>query len=392
MCGIVGIAGNLAYGDEAIFRKLLVYDYFRGPDSTGIAVVDGLQEKVEILKTPSHPFDLMDMRKFNSMVNPFASSAFIGHNRAATLGKVNTANAHPFREEHIVGVHNGTLSLSSFKELKTKLGEEFEVDSQAIFAAIAKFGVEETIPMLQGAWALVWFDLKTKTLNFIRNKERPLWYAYSDKLDKIYWASEYLMIGLACKGERHNQDLWVQPGKGEYKYFAFDVDTLFSYNLTDFEDKNLKSPVEPIKMPLKGKEPEPVTAVTTYSGYSYRKFNSGVGKNTSTSSGSPFFEDTTKGGWKTGTGSKTPPTSTNSPVVLFGHSDDPYGGIVSRNKFNIIAEEGCSFCGKKISYGDVGLTIFLETDQILCSECSSKPEEGNRIYVDDVDETMKQVA
>ena len=36
MCGLVGVAGDLEYKTESLFR-LLVFDYFRGTDSTGAA-------------------------------------------------------------------------------------------------------------------------------------------------------------------------------------------------------------------------------------------------------------------------------------------------------------------------------------------------------------------
>src|SRR3546814_12623264 len=48
----------------------------------------------------------------------YNSKAFIGHNRAATLGKVNGLNAHPFRYDNIMGAHNGTLDTQSWLRLE----------------------------------------------------------------------------------------------------------------------------------------------------------------------------------------------------------------------------------------------------------------------------------
>src|SRR3546814_3133548 len=115
--------------------------------------------------------------RFSEANNVYQSLAFVGHNRFATKGKVNDLNAHPFHYGNIVGAHNGTLEKSSWDALDKKLGEDTDVDSQAIIKSIATFGIEETVPLLQGAWALVWFDMEAQTLNFLRKDERPLLWA-----------------------------------------------------------------------------------------------------------------------------------------------------------------------------------------------------------------------
>src|SRR3546814_15939897 len=48
MCGHVGIAGKMELKDEALMRRLLVFDYFRGPDSTGFAALrkDGTHRQI----------------------------------------------------------------------------------------------------------------------------------------------------------------------------------------------------------------------------------------------------------------------------------------------------------------------------------------------------------
>jgi len=45
-----------------------------------------------------------------------------------------------------------------------------------------------------GAWALVWWDKGEETLNFLRNKERPLWIAFTKSNDTLFWASELWML------------------------------------------------------------------------------------------------------------------------------------------------------------------------------------------------------
>src|SRR3546814_8848521 len=79
--------------------------------------------------------------RFSEANNVYQSLAFVGHNRFATKGKVNDLNAHPFHYGNIVGAHNGTLEKSSWDALDKKLGEDTDVDSQAIITSIATFGI-----------------------------------------------------------------------------------------------------------------------------------------------------------------------------------------------------------------------------------------------------------
>ena len=95
MCGLVGVAGALEFKDESLFKRMLVFDYFRGTDSTGVAWLKNTGNS-DIVKLPSHPLDLFGMKKFDSGLMGSNSIVFLGHNRAATMGKVNGINAHPF--------------------------------------------------------------------------------------------------------------------------------------------------------------------------------------------------------------------------------------------------------------------------------------------------------
>ena len=68
MCGLVGIAGDLSYKDEKFMKRLLVLDYFRGTDSTGLAAIRKGGEAV-ISKAAVNPLDLFDMSSFEKALN-----------------------------------------------------------------------------------------------------------------------------------------------------------------------------------------------------------------------------------------------------------------------------------------------------------------------------------
>lgn len=115
----------------------------------------------------------------------------VGHNRHATKGASDKhENAHPFEHGHISLVHNGSLT----SHFNISHGQQFTVDSEAICYSIMREGAAETIPKLNGAFALVWVDSNEQTLNFVRNEERPMAIAMNTKTNKMWWASEMDML------------------------------------------------------------------------------------------------------------------------------------------------------------------------------------------------------
>lgn len=372
MCGHVGIAGNLIATDEAVMKRLFLYDYFRGPDSTGLATIRNTNE-VKIAKIASHPLNLFDLQRFKDAINALPSHVFIGHNRAATRGVVNDMNAHPFQYDHIVGAHNGTLSTATVKRLEDKLGEKFEVDSKAIFASIAKLGIDETVAMFQksdnitkcaDAWALVWFDLNQKTLNFLRNDERPFWYAYSKCFKKVYWASEWGFIRAACEQGPTPQELYQQENTG-YKFFETQVDTLYTYDIMELKTKGTLP--KPKVRPLAGKEaPYVYTAAAHAQGspFTGQRHNPNGGRQNHSTTPST----TSRGGTPSTMGNKPP--SKHTVVSLFGDDKDPMAGLYDEYEFIKTAGTSCAWCDKDLDIRDRGITIFEGIGAALCAECS----------------------
>lgn len=193
MCGLVGMAGKLHGKNDQVFKNLLVMDSLRGEDSTGAAFVQRYEEdKVTVVKEVGDPFVLLYNNRFNTQINK-SNRVLIGHNRFATVGGVSRATAHPFNFDTLVGAHNGTLQ--SKYRLKNNL--DYKVDSENLYHHIEENGLQDAINQLHGngnAWALTWWDKDKQTINFLRNKERPLWLAYAKDAQVIYWASEVAML------------------------------------------------------------------------------------------------------------------------------------------------------------------------------------------------------
>jgi predicted glutamine amidotransferase len=378
MCGLVGVAGNLEFRDEALLRRLLLFDYLRGPDSTGLAAIrnDGTPK---IAKLASHPIDLFDSTSFKSTLSGAQSKAFLGHNRSATKGAVNGLNAHPFTFGNITGAHNGTLTYGSQWDLEDALGEKYDVDSMAIFAAINALGVEETIGMLQegstsadGAWALTWHDKEDNSLNFLRNAHRPLWYAFTDDFRRIIWASEWKFIDAAISTGTGGFKINTE-GKDNVGYFQFEKDVHYKFDL-DVLSAGGKTRPKPLVKALKGKEP--VAAKPGRQDPFGRDSMHHIG----TPSGGSDGKTT-----QTIRKSKSSSSEPGNVVHLFGTASDPFAGIITRVKFDELAKYGCSFCSSTIEYGDLGVTVFEKDDIVLCNKCSGGKSEAMRVYVSDIE-------
>lgn len=192
MCGIVAVVGGMFKKEVATFHDLLVVDSLRGPHSTGVYVVRGDDD--HLVKKALLPHELMHFPQYKQAFDKLPDVA-IGHNRWATVGDVNARNAHPFDVGGIVGVHNGTL----FNWKKLKDSKDFVVDSECLIHNIAQDGIDIVWAKLEGAATVMWWDKKEKTLNVIRNKERPMFYAKEKGTDVVLFASEHWML-LSCAG------------------------------------------------------------------------------------------------------------------------------------------------------------------------------------------------
>lgn len=168
--------------------QMLYVGTLRGFDSTGVFNFDFRHER-NCIKKPLPATDFLGLKRVNDLINQH-SRGLLGHNRAATRGKVNADNAHPFEFDNIMGMHNGTLT----ERWKLDDYKDFDVDSENLFYHLQKHGLQDTLNKCKGAYALVWHDSNDSTVNLYRNKERPLAYAYSKDRKTLYWASEEDML------------------------------------------------------------------------------------------------------------------------------------------------------------------------------------------------------
>lgn len=382
MCGLVGTAGDLMMKDEMLIKRMLILDYFRGVDSIGLAAVRTNGE-VKIAKAAANPFMFFDWLKFKEVNNGNQSRAFIGHNRASTSGATNDWNAHPFQHDHITGAMNGTLLKRDKKMLEDLLEQSFDVDSDALFAAIAKKGINQIIPMLtegkeyqEGAWALTWHDRNEGTINFIRNRHRPLWFAYTKDMKRLFWASEWPIIDAAIKCAGASYEQYVEEVTG-HKFWSIEEDVHFSFKLDDIvkgSDKKLKPKVKKLKGKL-FEEPK-----YSYSGGTAGDGNDPFGRARNGSQHGTVcgFQPTTPSTTNHGTTSLSKEKKKPTIIRLLGDDYLPLAGYFHEADYaQLQGNQGqacCVWCSDPVPFGEPGSRIYEQDNSVICRLCNGHPE------------------
>lgn len=219
MCGLVGLAGDINFKEEKVFKALLTLDVIRGKHSTGVASLRKNVDKweVAVCKDKLNAIDFMDKPEFTTFMSK-KHHILMGHNRWATRGAIVQENAHPFEFDNIVGAHNGSL----FSVYNLHEHSKYPVDSQAAFSELNVNGVESLWGKLNGAAALTWIDKTDNTLHFLRNDERPLFFSTANKGKTLLWASEPWMLYVASSREGLELDK---------KAIEVQIDTHYTFSL-----------------------------------------------------------------------------------------------------------------------------------------------------------------
>ena len=205
MCGIVGVVGDIDYKARKAFKDMLHMDILRGAHSIGVAS-SNLFGELNHHKRAMLPSDFFELKLTGEVINETSNNCLIGHNRYATVGKVNNNTAHPFECGNLLGFHNGTLkSRASLLDRN-----DFDVDSENLYHNMDNLGLQDTFDKMsssvQNAWSLVWLDSVKNTLNLLRNEDRPMCYCLSKDGKTMFFASEWWMLegALWRNGIAHN--------------------------------------------------------------------------------------------------------------------------------------------------------------------------------------------
>lgn len=198
MCGLFGVASSEGRKGEVTrrdaFRQGLQLQEWRGEDACGVALVRAreLQAAPTVFKKAVAPSDFIRMLPYERLVQQrFDEYGYIlGHARSATFGRGDSDkdfNAHPFLVGSITLTHNGHVR--NYHTLGS--GVDVQVDSAHVAGALDNTeNPNSVLERLEGGFALVWHDSRDGSLNFARNKERPLWWCYVKGENTMFWGSE----------------------------------------------------------------------------------------------------------------------------------------------------------------------------------------------------------
>ena len=416
MCGLVGVAGFIGHREEKTFSDMLVFSSVRGNHSTGIAV--GLRSKKAdpiLVKSVGDPYYLLNDKPYHAALKETGKHFIIGHNRYATIGSVNEDNAHPFDFDYVVGAHNGTLRGPGLTRLP--MYHKYDTDSQALYYSISRDGVEDVIPRMSGAWALTWYDKVLNTINFLRNSERELYFAYTEDRTTLLWASEagfirvaahrnglklsdvYLLTedlwcswelpvsGATKLGEPRRvklagrQEAWHSRAYGYSRGYGWPGnDDYFFYEDPDKgKDKEGEEKGAEVKAEILPPERPASTSLVVYSESNAARlrrareqaeldrFTRVVGKMDTSAASVPQKKDPVR-------------LMIREARKAFGpfgpasklHYKDARGALILEPAFTALVSYGCSRCSADIQYGDP--VYFTTNNAALCKECFTDPD------------------
>lgn len=159
-CGLFGFSGKQPV-DKTKIRWLAIENESRGRHSTGLYTERSDKHKTKhLVKDTDTASIYVDKPEFNEAI----SGALLvqGHTRSATAGAVTKANAHPFEYDYTdeggarcIGAHNGFVYEKGNGGVKQfeffGFEKDFVVDSELIFATLAKYGTYEKLSEIVGA-------------------------------------------------------------------------------------------------------------------------------------------------------------------------------------------------------------------------------------------------
>lgn len=181
------------WSPEEIAQIMFPASVHRGPHAFGWMSYNKHEDAITVAKFPGRSDTPEAMQRM--ALDPKARW-WVGHVRYATHGSPQQMwNNHPIVHKDIIGVHNGVLSNHNLILRETgREDERSEVDSEAIFAAVHKWGHVEGIGKIRGDMVAVYVNRKyPNTVNFARTMGRELYLARS-KAGSLVFASEAEII------------------------------------------------------------------------------------------------------------------------------------------------------------------------------------------------------
>lgn len=174
---------------EAFLHAAAYMSALRGTDGTGFCVANAKDS--QIYKDPIATWNFIQTYQYQSVLRALANNNIVlGHSRSKTVGPASYSNTHPFRSDNITLAHNGTLERAY--QLPTHV--HGTTDSELIALNMSKLGEKETLELLEGSFALTWYNQDKGTFNIARNDARTLYTAVDTDKQALYYMSDPEML------------------------------------------------------------------------------------------------------------------------------------------------------------------------------------------------------
>lgn len=206
-CGIVAYSGLEPFNKQNIDTLMYINSIERGVDATGIySNLNDLQKDI-----------VAGYEYVTTKIDIIPDTMFMGHVRSKTVGINSIVNAHPFKRDNCILIHNGTLKNHWDLLRKHDLSHaEYSVDSDIIAGCLNKTDNFSVLSEINGAAAIVFHDIRIKNRLYVfKNKERPLYKGFIG--DNMYISSiEETLTLIQCVDikEFENDKLYtIEDGK-----------------------------------------------------------------------------------------------------------------------------------------------------------------------------------
>jgi predicted glutamine amidotransferase len=246
MCGITGVMSAWLDPQELqTFQDLMVVNTLRGKYGSGIvAVPNNAKKDIEHVRYEGSGSELAHSADFYDLTKR-KRSILLGHCREPTRGSYELDHVHPHVAGHVIGVHNGTVHKIAGKALDAKAS-----DSKILIERIRDFGVKYALEDVDGAYCIVWIDSQAGTLNFVRNPDRPLTFAYvKGHLGTLYWSSEGAALEYVLSRRCKYDDEIILRKLPAYSWVSFRLHPNGAINVLDRQDIRPKSAVVALPAP-----------------------------------------------------------------------------------------------------------------------------------------------
>jgi len=363
MCGLNGVFGLIGDKEKQVFAILSMLGQLRGKDSTGYAIIPGKKKQkpaiikslggLEFLANTLTDGDGKYIDPDSWVLKDNNLLCVLGHNRYATVGVVNVSNAHPFQYNDIIGCHNGTINRYSLRHLDSE--EVGLTDSQVIIKELGDGRpVEDVIEFCNGAWALTWFNTKTRILHMCRNEQRTL-YVFRVKNNKtLFWASESWMLDVATSRLNIDGEINKVVHDQHLEWKISKNGTVVLHKVEEAEGGKFR----PVNYAAVDFEAAKAQALLNENGYGW--------------GGLSYFG----GGAKDNKPKKDNVIDMNrQPRVTDETFEEVYvntigNSFIHRRRYEALTKDGCCNCTGDIGWGDRNNIVWKDYETPLCLDCA----------------------